>query len=170
MGCRWRWWSGWATGADGFDKYASRTAKERGCWARGTRGVSEFALTSWRERRSSVRLDRMFRAGARADGGGDGLSVIVDYKTTTHGSAGIEEFLAGEKEKYGPQLEAYARMMRGETAGAGEDERACGVVLSDAAAAGVVATGISLNRLPSLARLNLGLGCCGGRRLREPRR
>ncbi len=38
---------------------------------------------------------------------------IVDYKTASYGSAGIEEFLAGEKEKYGPQLEAYARMVEG---------------------------------------------------------
>jgi ATP-dependent helicase/nuclease subunit A len=86
-----------------------------GAWVLGARdgGVSEFALTSWRERRSSVRLDRMFRAGDEPVAAGTECLWIVDYKTTTHGSAGIEEFLAGEKEKYGPQLEAYARMMRG---------------------------------------------------------
>jgi ATP-dependent helicase/nuclease subunit A len=94
-----------------------------GAWVLGARegGVSEFALTSWRERRSSVRLDRMFRAGVEPMVPGTDCLWIVDYKTTSHGSTGIEEFLAGEKEKYGPQLEAYARMMWGETAALGED-------------------------------------------------
>jgi ATP-dependent helicase/nuclease subunit A len=91
-----------------------------GAWVLGARdgGVSEFALTSWLERRSSVRLDRMFRAGDEPGVEGTEYLWIVDYKTTTHGSVGIEEFLAREKEKYGPQLEAYARMM-----GAGDRTR-----------------------------------------------
>jgi ATP-dependent helicase/nuclease subunit A len=95
-----------------------------GAWVLGARdeGVSEFALTAWGERRSSVRLDRMFRAGVEPMMSGTDYLWIVDYKTTRHGSAGIEAFLAGEREKYGPQLAAYARMMRGETVGAGEDE------------------------------------------------
>jgi hypothetical protein len=33
----------------------------------------------------------------------------VDYKTSTHGSEGIEDFLAAERVKYSAQLEAYAR-------------------------------------------------------------
>ena len=63
----------------------------------------------------------MFRAGIEPLVVGTDCLWIVDYKTTAHGSAGVEEFLAGEKEKYGPQLEAYARMMHGEMAGGRED-------------------------------------------------
>ena len=95
-----------------------------GAWVLGARdaGGSEFALTSWRERRSSVRLnDRMFQAGDEPMVPGTDCQWIVDYKTTAHGSAGIEEFLAGEKQKYRPQLEAYARMLQGETTGLGKD-------------------------------------------------
>ena len=94
-----------------------------GAWVLGARdeGVSEFALTAWRERRSSIRLDRMFRAGVEPMVAGTECLWIVDYKTTTHGSAGIESFLAGEREKYGPQLEAYTRMMSGEAVRAGDD-------------------------------------------------
>jgi ATP-dependent helicase/nuclease subunit A len=72
---------------------------------------SEYALTSWEESRRSVRLDRVFRAGASPMQEGSECLWIVDYKTTTHGRVGVEEFLAEEREKYGPQMETYARMM-----------------------------------------------------------
>jgi hypothetical protein len=74
--------------------------------------MSEFALTSWGERRSSVRLDRVFLAGERPLDGGDDCLWIIDYKTATHGREGVEEFLAEERVKYGAQMDAYARMMR----------------------------------------------------------
>ncbi len=68
-----------------------------GLWVLGARqdGASEFALTSWEERRSSVRLDRVFRAGREPLVEGDECLWIVDYKTTTHGLEGVEAFLAG---------------------------------------------------------------------------
>jgi ATP-dependent helicase/nuclease subunit A len=73
---------------------------------------SEHALTSWDERRSSVRLDRMFFAGAGPLKPGDDYLWIIDYKTSTHGRGGVDEFLTEERTKYGPQMEAYGRMMR----------------------------------------------------------
>jgi hypothetical protein len=73
--------------------------------------MSEFALTSWNERRSSVRLDRVFFAGPRPlDAGGDCLW-IIDYKTAAHGREGVEDFLAEERLKYEAQMETYAHMM-----------------------------------------------------------
>jgi hypothetical protein len=74
--------------------------------------MSEFALTSWNERRSSVRLDRLFLAGQRPLDAGSNCLWIIDYKTTTHGREGVEEFLAEERLKYAAQMEAYARMMQ----------------------------------------------------------
>ena len=87
-----------------------------GLWVLGARqdGASEFALTSWEERRSSVRLDRVFRAGREPMVEGDECLWIVDYKTATHGLEGVEAFLAGERAKYAGQMKAYARVMRGE--------------------------------------------------------
>jgi ATP-dependent exoDNAse (exonuclease V) beta subunit len=73
---------------------------------------SEFALTSWGETRSSVRLDRVFLAGHEPLDAGDDCLWVIDYKTATHGHEGVEEFLAEERLKYGPQMEAYARMMQ----------------------------------------------------------
>jgi ATP-dependent helicase/nuclease subunit A len=84
-----------------------------GLWALGPRedATSEFALTSWNERRSSVRLDRMFLGGAMPLDAGNDYLWIIDYKTTTHGREGVDEFLAKEQVKYGAQMDAYARMM-----------------------------------------------------------
>ena len=79
--------------------------------------ASEFALTSWIEARSSVRLDRVFRAGVAPLSEGSDCLWIVDYKTTTHGAEGVEEFLAKERMKYAPQMEAYARVMKGARVG-----------------------------------------------------
>jgi ATP-dependent helicase/nuclease subunit A len=79
--------------------------------------ASEFALTSWIETRSSVRLDRVFRAGTAPLIEGSNCLWIVDYKTTTHGAEGVEEFLAKEREKYAPQMETYARVMKGAKVG-----------------------------------------------------
>jgi ATP-dependent exoDNAse (exonuclease V) beta subunit len=74
--------------------------------------MSEFALTSWKEGRSSVRLDRVFFAGPRPlDSAGDCLW-IVDYKTAAHGREGVQDFLAEERVKYEAQMETYAHMMR----------------------------------------------------------
>jgi hypothetical protein len=75
--------------------------------------ASEYALTSWTERRSSVRLDRVFRAGTAPLAAGTDCLWIVDYKTTMHGSEGIDEFMGKERAKYVAQMEAYARIMKG---------------------------------------------------------
>jgi hypothetical protein len=74
--------------------------------------ASEYALTSWVEARSSVRLDRVFRAGPTPLADGSECLWIVDYKTTTHGGEGVEEFLTRERAKYSAQMEAYARVMK----------------------------------------------------------
>jgi ATP-dependent helicase/nuclease subunit A len=76
---------------------------------------SEFALTSWTEARSNVRLDRNFRAGATPLAEGDDHLWIVDYKTTTHRGGSIAEFLASEREKYSAQLQTYAQTIHGES-------------------------------------------------------
>jgi hypothetical protein len=76
---------------------------------------SELALISWSERRSSVRLDRVFLGGQKPLDSGSDCLWIIDYKTTTHGREGLEEFLTGERAKYEVQLEIYARTMRDRT-------------------------------------------------------
>ena len=42
----------------------------------------------------------------------EGVRWIVDYKTSRHEGAGLEEFLDREQERYRPQLERYAALMR----------------------------------------------------------
>jgi ATP-dependent exoDNAse (exonuclease V) beta subunit len=74
--------------------------------------TSEFALNAWGDKRSSMRLDRVFLGGAKPLSAGDDCLWIIDYKTATHGREGVDEFLAGERAKYEAQMEAYARMMR----------------------------------------------------------
>jgi ATP-dependent helicase/nuclease subunit A len=85
-----------------------------GRWVLGAhdRASSEYALIAWQETRTSVRLDRVFRAGMQPLTAGDDCLWIVDYKTTTHGREGMEEFLAAERLKYEPQMRAYAQMLR----------------------------------------------------------
>jgi ATP-dependent helicase/nuclease subunit A len=85
-----------------------------GLWILGPHdgATSEFALTSWDDQRSSVRLDRMFLAGAKPLEPGSDYLWIIDYKTSTHGREGLDEFLSEERLKYESQMEAYARMMR----------------------------------------------------------
>lgn len=89
-----------------------------GLWVLGAHegAASEYSLTAWGESRSSVRLDRVFRAGHEPLAAGSNCLWIIDYKTTTHGSKGVEEFLSEERLKYGPQMLAYARMMHSEAA------------------------------------------------------
>jgi ATP-dependent exoDNAse (exonuclease V) beta subunit len=77
--------------------------------------ASELALTGWRENRTSVRLDRAFRAGREPLAEGHECAWIVDYKTASHGRKGVEEFLEGEQAKYTAQMETYARMIQAGT-------------------------------------------------------
>ncbi|MBB5055373.1 ATP-dependent exoDNAse (exonuclease V) beta subunit [Granulicella aggregans] len=74
--------------------------------------ATEFALTAWATQRSNIRIDRVFRAGADPLAAGSDHLWIVDYKTTTHGPEGLDAFLAEEREKYAPQLEAYAAILK----------------------------------------------------------
>jgi ATP-dependent helicase/nuclease subunit A len=41
----------------------------------------------------------------------DGTRWIIDYKTSAHTGAGVEEFLDNERLRYRPQLERYARLL-----------------------------------------------------------
>ena len=50
-----------------------------------------------------VRLDRTFVA--------EGQRWIVDFKTSRHEGGDLEAFIASEIERYGPQLERYARAL-----------------------------------------------------------
>ncbi|MGC2400789.1 MAG: hypothetical protein WA510_13435, partial [Acidobacteriaceae bacterium] len=60
----------------------------------------------------TLRGDRIFCAGATPGSREKTHLWIVDYKTATHGSAGLEAFLEDEKAAYLPQLEAYAAILR----------------------------------------------------------
>ncbi len=88
---------------------ARTLADERGRWLldpdhRESR--SELALTG-RVDGDIVRVvvDRSFVDAA-------GIRWIVDYKTSRHEGAGLEEFLDREQERYRPQLQRYARLLR----------------------------------------------------------
>ena len=87
--------------------------------------ASEFALTALPEpndlpgqssvqtgvRPTSVRVDRIFNAGPHPHAPGEDYLWIVDYKTTTHGPTGLQDFLAAQRATYSPQLENYARIL-----------------------------------------------------------
>jgi ATP-dependent helicase/nuclease subunit A len=85
-----------------------------GLWLLGARdgASSEYALITWQEKRSSVRLDRIFHAGEKPLAEGNDHLWIVDFKTTAHGREGIEDFLAAERLKYEPQMNTYAQIMQ----------------------------------------------------------
>ncbi len=68
---------------------------------------SELALTGVVESAVvSVVIDRTFVDET-------GVRWVVDYKTSSHEGAGLEEFLDRERERYRPQLERYAQLLRG---------------------------------------------------------
>jgi ATP-dependent exoDNAse (exonuclease V) beta subunit len=86
--------------------------------------ASEFALTAWPApfpeedsrpvsiRPTSIRIDRLFQAGAKPHIPGEDTLWIVDYKTTApHSSASLDEFLTAQRSTYAPQLETYARVL-----------------------------------------------------------
>jgi ATP-dependent exoDNAse (exonuclease V) beta subunit len=82
---------------------------ERGRWilAEGHgEARNEFPLTTLSDGRfANVLIDRTF-----VD---DGVRWIIDYKTGVHAGGSEEAFIASEVERYTPQLERYARIMRG---------------------------------------------------------
>jgi ATP-dependent helicase/nuclease subunit A len=59
----------------------------------------------------SIRIDRVFHAGSEPCAPGEDFLWIIDYKTTAPGAGGLDEFLAAQRTTYGPQLEAYARIL-----------------------------------------------------------
>ena len=67
---------------------------------------SELALSAQAQGEFvSVRIDRTFLDQA-------GVRWVVDFKTSTHLGAGLEEFLDSEVNRYRPQLERYAQFVR----------------------------------------------------------
>jgi ATP-dependent helicase/nuclease subunit A len=82
---------------------------ERGRWlldASHGSAQSELALTGVVDSGLvSIVIDRTFVDAT-------GVRWIVDYKTSSHEGAGLEEFLDNERERYRGQLERYARLMQ----------------------------------------------------------
>jgi hypothetical protein len=60
----------------------------------------------------NLRIDRSFRAGAEPFSAGTEFLWIMDYKTATHASSGLAEFIEAEKLQYAEQLQSYAQVMR----------------------------------------------------------
>jgi ATP-dependent exoDNAse (exonuclease V) beta subunit len=68
--------------------------------------VREYALSGiWQGEIVHVVLDRSFVDA-------DGIRWVIDYKTSRHAGGGIEEFLDREVERYRPQLQRYASLVR----------------------------------------------------------
>jgi ATP-dependent exoDNAse (exonuclease V) beta subunit len=89
-------------------------------WLLGARAgaQTEVSWSTWASSEGAgnavrtLRGDRVFRAGATPGSKEDTHLWIVDYKTTRHGTAGLDDFLAEEKEKYAQQLESYGDVLR----------------------------------------------------------
>lgn len=85
-------------------------ADARGRWLldeRHTEAHSEYALSGVLGAQVvNVTLDRSFVDA-------HGTRWIVDYKTSVHEGAGLDEFLDRERVRYAPQLERYAAILRG---------------------------------------------------------
>ncbi len=71
--------------------------------------ASEYALTAWNEKPTTVRFDRTFHAGPEPCTHGDTHLWIVDFKTATHGREGLDAFLKQQRTQYEPQMRTYAR-------------------------------------------------------------
>jgi ATP-dependent exoDNAse (exonuclease V) beta subunit len=84
-------------------------ADERGRWlldASHASAQSELALTGVVDNGLvSIVIDRTFLDAT-------GMRWIVDYKTSSHEGAGLDEFLDNERERYRAQLERYAQLMQ----------------------------------------------------------
>ncbi len=60
----------------------------------------------------SIRIDRVFVAGADPTSFGTDALWIIDFKTASHGAGKIEEFLAMEGEQYQEQMQLYGDIAR----------------------------------------------------------
>jgi len=81
---------------------------QRGRWLLGPQQDThnEFRITAIiNGERMDLVIDRLFRDA-------DGKRWIVDYKTSSHEGADVEDFLDRERERYLAQLERYAALMR----------------------------------------------------------
>jgi hypothetical protein len=75
---------------------------------------SEFSLSAvlhGSSEVSTIRADRIFKAGPVPQSAGSEFLWIVDYKTSAHGAGGIDTFLQRQREAYAAQLETYARLL-----------------------------------------------------------
>jgi ATP-dependent exoDNAse (exonuclease V) beta subunit len=91
------------------DALAASLTAERGRWVLGAHAQArvELRLTGTLTGEIvSVALDRTFVDES-------GTRWIVDYKTGTHEGGDLEAFLDRERERYRPQLERYAQLLRG---------------------------------------------------------
>lgn len=60
---------------------------------------------------STLRADRIFRAGPAPNAPGQDYLWIIDYKTSSYGGTGLDSFLEYQREAYAAQLETYARVL-----------------------------------------------------------
>jgi ATP-dependent exoDNAse (exonuclease V) beta subunit len=77
--------------------------------------ATEYAITAQLSpqlsERSNIRIDRVFRAGPEPRTSGTTHLWVIDYKTATHGTGGLDDFLDEQRVQYAPQLEAYAAVL-----------------------------------------------------------
>ncbi|MGH9616230.1 MAG: UvrD-helicase domain-containing protein [Acidobacteriaceae bacterium] len=88
--------------------HPSPTAPEQGP---GSMSGFEVPLTGlFRNAMRSIRVDRIFLAGATPTTGGKEALWIVDFKTASHASSHVDEFLAQERAQYSDQLQIYGEI------------------------------------------------------------
>ena len=90
-----------------------------GRWLLGARlaAHSELALEAKGSQMIHCRIDRVFRAGAMPGETGSEYLWIIDYKTTafvgdSKDPISLRSFFANERERFAPQLEAYANIFQ----------------------------------------------------------
>jgi ATP-dependent helicase/nuclease subunit A len=92
---------------------ANTLSDDRGRWVLGAHAKAHNehrirVLTS--EGMRTYVIDRFFNTS-------DGQSWVVDYKTSRHEGAGLEQFLDQEQQRYSQQLQDYQKAMKGSRAG-----------------------------------------------------
>lgn len=94
---------------DSLSALIETLSSDRGRWlfdSSHQNAQSEYAISGvWRNRLIRSVVDRTFIDEA-------GIRWVIDYKTTTHRGSDLNEFLDREVERYRPQLNRYARLLR----------------------------------------------------------